>query len=150
MIDDSRHTNPRWRERGLFGRVDSQIKLPHLNVTVLRSKEMGIIGVGEGTTRIVPHHLHGYLKLDVAEFYKQAKPSWKLGVKFLWGPRPCYYYSFMSQHTAQITQCTLNNGYFTVQEYAPGDQDSMLMSQDKVFVRMQNGGPFIGNQMLTI
>jgi tryptophan 7-halogenase len=132
---------------GFLAALTLKIKLPHLNVTVLRSKELGIIGVGEGTTRIVPHHLHGYLKLDVAEFYKQAKPSWKLGVKFLWGPRPCYYYSFMSQYTAQIKQCSLNNGYFAIQEYAPSDQDCMLMSQDKVFVRMQNGGPFIGNQI---
>jgi hypothetical protein len=69
-------------------------RLPHLHMLVLRSKDIGIIGVGEGTTLPVASHLHGYLRLDQAEFYRIAQPTWKLGVRFLnWGPRPHFDYA---------------------------------------------------------
>ena len=69
-------------------------KRPHLQVGGLRSPDIGIMGVGEGTTAVFPRHFFEYLKLKPGEFYATAEPTWKLGIKFLWGPRPYFYYSF--------------------------------------------------------
>ena len=68
---------------------------PVLDVTVVRSKEIGVIGVGEGSTVGFPRYLHTYLAIDPAEFYRVAQPSWKLGLRFIrWGPREQFHYSF--------------------------------------------------------
>jgi hypothetical protein len=34
--------------------------------------------VGEGTTIPVLDHLHGYLRIDHAEFHRIAQPTWTL------------------------------------------------------------------------
>ena len=39
---------------GFLAALTLKIRLPQLQVTVLRSKDIGIIGVGEGTTALVP------------------------------------------------------------------------------------------------
>ena len=44
---------------GFIAAISLKIKIPDLAVHVLRSKELGIIGVGEGTTWAFPNYLHG-------------------------------------------------------------------------------------------
>ena len=53
--------------------------------------------MGEGTTLVLPQHLHDYLKIDIGEFYRLAQPQWKLGIRFLWGKRPYFDYTFAHQ-----------------------------------------------------
>ena len=79
---------------GFLSAITLKVKLPHLKVTVLRSKELGIIGVGEGTTTTVPYHLHEFLKLPVKSFYQITQPTWKLGIRFIWGTRPYFNFIF--------------------------------------------------------
>src|SRR4051794_582623 len=86
---------------GFLAAITAKIRNPALPITILRSPDIGIIGVGEATTPVVPDHLHGQLGLDPAEFYRDVNPGWKLGIKFLWGPRPPFYYSFQSQCDSQ-------------------------------------------------
>jgi tryptophan halogenase len=81
---------------GFLAAITIKVKLPQLNVTVLRSKELGIIGVGEGTTTTVPFHLHEFLKLPVKSFYEITQPTWKLGIRFIWGTRS--YFNFIFGH----------------------------------------------------
>ena len=68
---------------GFIAALTLKKKLPQLEVTVLRSPAIGIIGVGEGTTPYFPAHFHDYLKIDQASFYKEAEPIWKLGIRYL-------------------------------------------------------------------
>src|SRR5262245_58983471 len=79
---------------GFLAAITLKQRLPHMHVKLLRSPDIGIIGVGEGTTNGVPIHLHTYLKLELGEFYRLAEPIWKLGIRFLWGKRPCFDYVF--------------------------------------------------------
>ena len=72
---------------GLIAALTLQMKLPQFRVRVLRSREIGVIGVGEGTTPAFPNHLFQTLGISPALFYKNAQPTWKMGIKFLWGPR---------------------------------------------------------------
>lgn len=116
---------------------------PDLPVTVVRSKEIGVIGVGESTTANIPATLHGYLELDPAEFYREVYPSWKLGIRFLWGPRPHFDYSFGRQLDWKWAELTRQNGYYCFDEFTYADVASALMSHDRAFVRQPNGLPLI-------
>ena len=44
---------------GLLAAIALRKKLPSVGVRVVRSSEMGVIGVGEGTTPALPKHLFG-------------------------------------------------------------------------------------------
>src|SRR6516165_12441435 len=85
---------------GFLAAIALRIKIPQIPVKVIRSKEIGIIGVGEGTTVTVPIHLHGYLGLDIRQFYDRVQPIWKLGIHYLWGPRDSFHFTFGPQTTA--------------------------------------------------
>lgn len=59
--------------------------MPGVNVTLLESSKVPVIGVGESTTPKLLRMLHHVLGFDLAEFYKEVQPTWKLGVRYVWG-----------------------------------------------------------------
>lgn len=59
--------------------------MPGTKVTVIESSGIPVIGVGESTTPKLLRMLHDLLGFDLAEFYKEVQPTWKLGVRYLWG-----------------------------------------------------------------
>lgn len=61
---------------------------PALEVTVVESSAIPVIGVGEATVTDMVFFLHRYLGLEVARFYERVRPTWKLGIRFDWGPNP--------------------------------------------------------------
>lgn len=67
---------------------------PEIEIDVLESSGIPTIGVGEATTTFLVHFLHQVLKVDVAEFYKEVKPTWKLGVNFQWGAQEGYAFNY--------------------------------------------------------
>nr|AHB82073.1 tryptophan halogenase [Jahnella sp. MSr9139] len=67
---------------------------PDLKVTVVASSKIPVIGVGEATTPLLPKLLHSFLGLDVVEFYEKVRPTWKLGIKFVWGKPGDYYFHY--------------------------------------------------------
>ncbi|HEY5242401.1 MAG TPA: tryptophan 7-halogenase [Polyangiaceae bacterium] len=58
---------------------------PSLEVTLIESSRIPIIGVGEATTPDLVEFLHGTLGIDELELYREVAPTWKLGIRFLWG-----------------------------------------------------------------
>ena len=60
-------------------------QLPSLDVTVIESSSIPIIGVGEASVPSLVSFLHHYLKLDVLEFTREVQPTWKQGIRFEWG-----------------------------------------------------------------
>jgi tryptophan halogenase len=129
---------------GFLAAMTLKKKLPELTVTVIRSRDLGVIGVGESTTVAVPRHLHGYLDIDPGEFHRRAQPSWKLGIRFLWGPRPFFDYTFGLQMDWKWNTLPRNNGYYCEQHCEYVDVPSSLMSHKKAFMRQPNGDPLIG------
>ncbi|HXE52548.1 MAG TPA: tryptophan halogenase family protein [Tepidisphaeraceae bacterium] len=119
-----------------------KIKMPDLQVRVIRSKEIAIIGVGEGSTIPLTHFLHGFLQLDMRKFVALAKPTWKLGMRFLWGPRPQFFYPLGEQIDRLIPGLPKNTAY-----YCDGmDLDyttplAALMAQGKMLPRGPDGRP---------
>jgi tryptophan halogenase len=134
---------------GFLAAITLKARLPHLDVSVVRSKEIGIIGVGEASTGILPAVLHGYLGIDQREFYLKAEPVWKLGIRFLWGSRSYFDYSFATQFSTQFPQLGRPSGYFCDHEgpieYA--GLGSALMSQNMAFARKADGQPFMQPQI---
>lgn len=63
-------------------------KRPWLEVTLVESSTVPIIGVGEATVPLMVTFLHHYLGIDPMDLYREVQPTWKLGIKFEWGPNP--------------------------------------------------------------
>ena len=126
---------------GLLAALSLRVHLPQLRVRIVRSAEIAIIGVGEGSTADLPNHLHGFLGIDPRRFHAEAKPTWKLGVRFLWGPRAAFNYTFTNHVTAQLPGLRKNCGCHGFEDMPDADANSALMSADKAFLRQQNGGP---------
>src|SRR4051812_48663781 len=112
---------------GLLTALTLKQQLPELLVTVVRSRELGVIGVGESTTATMPLHLHGYLDIDPGEFYRRVQPSWKLGIRFLWGQRPFFDYTFQLQMDWKWNNLARNNGYYCEDDWEYIDIPSSLM-----------------------
>lgn len=70
---------------GWFTALALRAQLPWLDVTVIESPTIPIIGVGEATVPSLVAFLHHYLKLDVLELTREVQPTWKQGIRFEWG-----------------------------------------------------------------
>src|SRR5437762_14264721 len=79
---------------GLLSALTLKRKLPHLKVRVVRSPDIGIIAVGEGSTIVCARHLFEYLRVKPQQFYEEAQPTWKMGIRFKWGLRKEFVYTF--------------------------------------------------------
>ena len=132
---------------GFLAAIALKTKLPMLAVSLIRSKDIGIIGVGEGTTAFVPNFLHGHLGIDPGEFYRVAQPQWKLGIRFLWGPRPVFDYSFGKQLDAQYRGLEKTNAFYCADR--PFEDlliYSSLMANNRAFLRTQDNRPLINDE----
>jgi tryptophan halogenase len=134
---------------GFLAAITLKTVLPGLPVTLIRSKDIGIIGVGEGTTVSVPNFLHGFLKIDPLEFHRLARPTYKLGIKFLWGPRPYFNYTFSPQFDMRYRMLSRPTGYYCRDdgELQNASTNCALMTRDKAFVRLPDGSPGIRNDV---
>ena len=126
---------------GYLSALALKARLPQLDVTILCSPDIGIIGVGEGTTISVPEHLHHNLKLDPVEFHTRVKATWKLGIKFLWGPREYFNYTFTPQFSGQYEMLRKPNGFYSTGNAEFANPESALMTMDKAFLRDASGVP---------
>ncbi len=70
---------------GWFTALALRAQLPSLDVTVIETPSIPIIGVGEASVPSLVAFLHHYLKLDVLEFTREVSPTWKQGIRFEWG-----------------------------------------------------------------
>lgn len=121
-------------------------KLPQLQVRVVRSPELGVIGVGEGTTVAFPKHFFEYLRLKPQQFYAQAEPTWKLGIKFLWGSRPEFYYTFAYELQNRLPELSRNSGFYAAGDCPWAGPVSAFMAHDRAFPRRPDGTPLFHNQ----
>ena len=129
---------------GFLAAIALKSKIPALQVTVIRSKDIGIIGVGEGSTVGLTNFLHQYVNIPPKKFFETAQPTWKLGLKFIWGPRPYFNYTFNPlQLDGKPAGLRRIKGFYCddVMEYE--DPLSAMMTHDRVFPRDPSGGPAI-------
>src|SRR5947199_831385 len=116
---------------GFIAALTLKRRVPQLDVTVLRSPDIGIIGVGEGTTAAFPRHFFEHLKLKKKQFYEEAQPTWKLGLKFLWGTRPEFFYDFSMAYDDRLPGLGRAPGFFVGDKSHYTGVISALMAHDK-------------------
>jgi tryptophan halogenase len=128
---------------GLLAAISLRLKIPTVAVRVVRSPEIGVIGVGEGTTPNFPKHLFEYLGISRKRFHAMAEPTWKLGIRFLWGPRGRFDYTFDHQLDAQYSGLAAPNGFYCEDEFRCASVPSALMWHGRAFPRQPDGCPDI-------
>lgn len=79
---------------GYFAALAIKRQFPTVDVTVVESSAVPIIGVGEATTTLMPPFLHTQLGLDAAALFEAVKPTFKLGIKFEWGLPGDYFFTY--------------------------------------------------------
>ncbi|MBK8505446.1 MAG: tryptophan 7-halogenase [Saprospiraceae bacterium] len=105
-------------------------KSPSCKITLIESSSIPVIGVEEATTPLIIDFLHRDLQLDIVEFYNAVRPTWKLGIKFLWGnPAP---YSFINPFgTGDLLISELDEGHLN-----NATLESVLIQHEKgIFTR---------------
>ena len=130
---------------GLMTALTLKRRIPQLDVAVVRSPELGVIGVGEGTTVGFPRHFFEYLKLKPRQFFAEAEPTWKLGIRFLWGPRKEFFYTFSYEFQQRQPELARNNGFYFDESTPWTGLVSAFMAQGKAFPRRQDGLPRFHN-----
>jgi tryptophan halogenase len=70
---------------GYFTALALANQRPDLQVTLVESSKVPVIGVGEATTPVIVPFIHNVLGISPSEFYERVRPTWKLGIKFEWG-----------------------------------------------------------------
>jgi len=120
---------------GLIAALTLKRRLPQLAVRVIRSPEIGIIGVGEGTTVNFGHHFFKYLGFNPRQFYAEAEPTWKLGIRFLWGPEPDFFYTFAFEHDRRYDELTRTTAFYQTSGVRWLGRTSAHMAHDKAFPR---------------
>jgi tryptophan 7-halogenase len=121
---------------GYFAALALKREFPDEVVTLIESTKIPIVGVGEATTTLMPAFLHRQLGIDIGELYREVKPTWKLGIKFDWGPpgEVPFNYPFGSCDPVEAV----------AQDGALADQSlvSMLMTADRApIVTGEDGQP---------
>jgi tryptophan halogenase len=129
---------------GFMAALAIKTRLPQLQVVVIRSIEIGIIGVGEGSGLPFTQFLHDVLHIPIDQFVRAAKPSWKLGSCFLhWGPRERFFFPFGSTLAVKPEGLNKYSGYYCAEDLENASISSALMAADRVFERGHDGMPMI-------
>ena len=100
---------------GFLSALTLKTMLPQLDVSLIHSSSLPVIGVGESTTALLPLFLHSGLQIDAQEFFREVGPTWKLGIRFDWGAKGAddYYYPFdLQQETLRSGVLSKENAYY--------------------------------------
>lgn len=102
-------------------------RIPNLEVTLIESSKIPIISVGEATTPEMVRFLHSpaLLGLDIIDFHRRVRPSFKLGIQFLWGAPGDGCFSYPFQY-APLIDPMIHDGHLGHQSVA-----ACLMNADR-------------------
>src|SRR5256885_13903494 len=128
---------------GFMAALSLKKKIPHLEIVVIRSKEIGIIGVGEGSAIPFTYFIHQFLGLSIFEFVQAVKPSWKLGTYFIWGPRKRFLFPFGRTLSGKLEGMSKAVGYYCASDMENSSLSAALMAGDKIFERGSDRLPIL-------
>lgn len=130
---------------GFLSAIALKIKIPSLNVVIVHSTKIPIIGVGEATTAWIPWFLHTYLGLGREQFYAETQPIWKLGIKFIWGtPQQSHFnYPFVTHLANRLSFLNKSTAYYCLDSTKESSIYSLLMEQSKSPCFRQDNGDFV-------
>jgi tryptophan halogenase len=108
--------------------------VPQARVTLIESSAIPIIKVGEATTPLMVAFLHRRLGLEITDFFARLQPTFKLGIRFDWGPNESagFNYPFGAE---ELVDALAWDG-----DFASCCLTSKLMSERRVPVLREAGG----------
>lgn len=112
-------------------------QLPWVDVTVIESSTIPVIGVGEATVPSFVSFLHHYLKLDVVELTREVQPTWKQGIRFEWGLPGSYV--FQAPFDWEINGIGMLGSMGETGDVSSFTLQSMLMAKDVAPVLKEMG-----------
>lgn len=129
---------------GFLAAVAMRRLVPEVSVAVVHSPNISVIGVGESTTAFLPKFLHDILGLDRKQFFKDVRPSWKMGVRFLWGdPRDShFYFSFDRVMDFQSHRLRKMNAYYCMEDWHDCAHFWALMDRDLSPCQLDSSGGY--------
>lgn len=101
------------------------------NVTIVRSKEIGVVGVGESTTPIIVDFLK-YLEIDLYDFFKNSNATIKLGIKFINWNKESFYHGFLPRTLDFEDLEIIKNGINKKDFYTHINPFNKLMEENKI------------------
>ncbi len=121
-----------------------QKALPDWNICQVRSRSIPVIGVGESTTVALPKFLHSTLGIERNEFYREVRPSWKLGVRFEWGePGENHFnYPFDTFMTARVDGLRKVNATYCAADLSGASLGSAIMDQGRSPILVSPDGQY--------
>jgi tryptophan halogenase len=126
---------------GYMTALACKTRLPTVQVEVISSPDIPVIGVGESTTPAMPRFLHDDLRIDRGEFFRDVEPSWKLGLRLEFGVAdvPCFYYPFDVQLNRRVPGSQVSVGYHMLADPVDASFFTALMERHKAPCSFRNG-----------
>ena len=131
---------------GLVSALILKTKFPNKKIDVIASKQIGIIGVGEGSTEHWREFMD-YVGIDQYELLEQTDGTLKLGIMFTnWAEKP-YFHSIQVPYDFRQSQYSAVYGKIIGDEKDSTEMSSPLMWNSLINESMDNDtNKFIGNQ----
>ena len=121
---------------GYFAAIALKKRFPRLEVTLVESATIPIIGVGEATTTLMPPFLHAQLGIDIVELFREVRPTLKMGIKFDWGLPGDYFFNY------PFGEANTEEPYFYDGDIRTASLTSLLMMEGKIpLFRGESGEP---------
>jgi tryptophan halogenase len=130
---------------GLLTALTIKRRLPDLAVEMISSNDNGgnDVIMNGGSSASLPIFLHGVLGFDPVTFHRQVQPTYKLGTRYLWGPRGRFHSTFTGQLDQHLPRLPRPNGYYCHDEFDYADVASAMMAHGKAFDRQPTGAPVV-------
>ena len=118
---------------GFLAALTLRRMLPAIPLTVVHSPDIPVIGVGESTTSAIAVHLHHHLGIHQAEFHREVRPSWKLGLRFEWGATDVPHFNYTFDRYLDKNAPGLGKwlGYYCLTDTKDASTFYALMDRDK-------------------
>jgi len=124
---------------GLISALCCKHAFPKLDVTLIESKDIGIIGVGEGSTEHWAH-LMEYLEIDIPELLRETDATFKTGIRFNnWHGDNTEYWHALAEFT--LSQDPRSGLYLSMVDQIANGEDA-LASVWKETLESRHAGPF--------
>jgi tryptophan halogenase len=126
---------------GFIAALSFRILLPQIEVVVVHSPRIPVIGVGESTTQAFVDYFHKILRIDRGEFFREVRPSWKLGLHMEWGDPTDTHFNYPFEHFLNKTAPNLEKvqAFYCLDGMTDSSHYGAMMDRGLAPCRIENG-----------
>jgi tryptophan halogenase len=126
---------------GFIAALSFRILLPRIEVVLVHSADIPVIGVGESTTQAFVDYFHKILRIDRGEFFREVKPSWKLGLRMEWGDPADTHFNYPFERFLNKNAPNLDRiqAFYCLEGMRDSSHYGAMMDRGLAPCRVQNG-----------